>query len=101
MLRRVSLLTLLLCPTLVTGQALPTPEALARSLQQRYQGVQDFSADFTHVYRGGVLRTQSREHGTVKIKKPGRMRWQYTGPERKNSFRMARSSTRTYRKTNR
>ena len=26
----------------------PAPEALARSLQQRYQGIKDFSADFVH-----------------------------------------------------
>lgn len=71
------------CPVLTAAQARPAPETLARSLQLRYQGIQDFSADFTHVYRGGVLRTQSREHGTVKIKKPGRMRWLYTGPEKK------------------
>ena len=63
----------------------PTPNAdtLARALQQRYQTIKDFSADFVHTYRGGVLRTQSSERGTVKIKKPGKMRWVYTAPERK------------------
>jgi outer membrane lipoprotein carrier protein len=58
-------------------------EALARSLQQRYQGVRDFSASFVHSYRGGVLRTQTSERGTVAIKKPGLMRWTYTSPEKK------------------
>jgi outer membrane lipoprotein carrier protein len=57
--------------------------ALARALQQRYQTIKDFSADFTQTYRGGALRTQTRERGTVKIKKPGRMRWIYTAPEKK------------------
>jgi outer membrane lipoprotein carrier protein len=61
----------------------PNPDALARALQQRYQTIKDFSADFEHTYRGGVLRTQTRERGTVKIKKPGKMRWVYTAPERK------------------
>src|SRR5437868_5992643 len=65
------------------AQTRQAPDALARALQQRYQGVRDFSADFTHTYRGGVLRTQASEHGTVVIKKPSRMRWVYTGPERK------------------
>ncbi len=69
--------------TPVLAQARPSAEALARSLQQRYQGIRDFSADFSHTYRGGVLRTQTREHGTVTVKKPGRMRWVYTGPEKK------------------
>jgi outer membrane lipoprotein carrier protein len=58
-------------------------ERLALALQQRYQGIRDFSADFVHSYRGGVLRTQTLERGTVVIKKPGRMRWVYTSPERK------------------
>jgi outer membrane lipoprotein carrier protein len=30
-----------------------------------------------------VLRTQTTERGNVKIKKPGRMRWVYTAPEKK------------------
>ncbi len=60
-----------------------TPERLARALQDRYQGIRDFSADFVHTYRGGVLRTQTTERGTVVVKKPGQMRWVYTAPERK------------------
>jgi outer membrane lipoprotein carrier protein len=59
------------------------PVALARALQQRYETIRDFSADFVQTYRGGVLRTQTRERGTVTIKKPGRMRWLYTSPEKK------------------
>ena len=59
------------------------PDAIARALQARYQGIRDFSADFVQTYRGGVLRTQTSERGTVAIKKPGRMRWLYTSPERK------------------
>jgi outer membrane lipoprotein carrier protein len=59
------------------------PDATARALQARYEGIRDFSADFVQTYRGGVLRTQTSERGTVAIKKPGRMRWIYTSPERK------------------
>jgi outer membrane lipoprotein carrier protein len=58
-------------------------DAMARALQARYQGIRDFSADFVQTYRGGVLRTQTSERGSVVIKKPGRMRWTYTSPERK------------------
>ena len=58
-------------------------DALARALQARYERVRDFSADFEQTYRGGVLRTLARERGTVIIKKPGRMRWTYTHPEKK------------------
>jgi outer membrane lipoprotein carrier protein len=61
----------------------PAPEALARAVQQRYNTVRDFSADFVHTYKGGVLRKQATERGAVVIKKPGRMRWVYTAPEKK------------------
>jgi outer membrane lipoprotein carrier protein len=72
-----------LFPALPGAQSRPAPDALAKSLQQRYQGVRDFAADFVHTYRGGVLRTQTTERGNVRIKKPGRMRWVYTAPEKK------------------
>src|SRR6476619_1961716 len=65
------------------AQSKPTPDALARSLQQRDQGIKDFSADFGHSDRGGVLKTQSQERGKVSVKKPSRMRWTYMAPERK------------------
>lgn len=60
-----------------------TPARVAGALQQRYQGIRDFSANFVHTYRGGILRTQTVERGTVVVKKPGRMRWVYTAPEKK------------------
>src|SRR5687768_11760787 len=77
------LLALCLMPAWPGAQSRPAPDAMARSLQQRYQGIRDFAADFVHTYRGGVLRTQTTERGNVKIKKPGRMRWVYTAPEKK------------------
>lgn len=58
-------------------------EQLARSLQRKYDAVRSFSADFVHSYRGGALRRQISERGHVLIKKPGKMRWQYTAPEEK------------------
>jgi outer membrane lipoprotein carrier protein len=56
---------------------------LAQALQRKYDTVRDFSADFTQVYRGGVLKRQLTESGRVSIKKPGRMRWEYKKPEEK------------------
>jgi outer membrane lipoprotein carrier protein len=61
----------------------PTAAELARSLQKKYDGIKDFSADFVHAYEGGVLRKQITERGHVLIKKPGKMRWEYTSPEPK------------------
>ena len=41
------------------------------------------SADFVHTYRGGVLNKQLTERGHLLVKKPGKMRWEYTDPEKK------------------
>jgi outer membrane lipoprotein carrier protein len=65
------------------GGSRPAPDVLAKSLQQRYDGIHDFTADFSQTYRGGVLHTRSVEQGTVSVKKPGLMRWQYLKPEKK------------------
>lgn len=65
------------------GASSPSPVDLARAIQQKYDTVRDFSAAFVHTYRGGVLRKEATERGTVLIKKPARMRWTYEAPERK------------------
>jgi outer membrane lipoprotein carrier protein len=57
--------------------------ALAAKVQQRYNGLKDFQGDFVQTYEGGVLRTKTTERGTVSIKRPGKMRFVYTKPERK------------------
>jgi len=64
-------------------QTSDTPQALAQALDRRYRTIKDFSADFVQTYRGGALRTLARERGTVKIRKPGQMRWMYENPEKK------------------
>jgi outer membrane lipoprotein carrier protein len=56
---------------------------VARALQQKYDTVRDFSAEFTHAYQGGVLKKRITERGTLLVKKPGKMRWTYTEPEQK------------------
>jgi outer membrane lipoprotein carrier protein len=60
-----------------------TPEELAAKIQQRYDTIRDFEAEFVQTYQGGLLRTKTTEEGTVAIKRPGRMRWVYLKPERK------------------
>ena len=65
------------------GAADPTAPELAQALQRKYDAVKDFSADFVHTYQGGVLKKRLTERGTVLVKKPGKMRWDYTAPEKK------------------
>jgi outer membrane lipoprotein carrier protein len=59
------------------------PVALAAKVQQRYNGIKDIQGDFVQTYEGGVLRTRTSERGTIAIKRPGRMRFLYTKPEKK------------------
>lgn len=74
---------LAIIPAVAAAQSRPPAIETARALQEKYDRVKDFTADFTHTYEGGVLKRKSTERGTVQIKKPGRMRWEYTAPEKK------------------
>jgi len=60
-----------------------TAPELAQALQRKFDGIRDFSADFTHAYAGGVLHKVVTERGRLLMKKAGKMRWDYTAPERK------------------
>jgi outer membrane lipoprotein carrier protein len=64
-------------------QALPPASDVAGALQRKYDSVKDFSASFKQTYEGGLLRRKASESGTVYVKKPGKMRWDYTSPEKK------------------
>ncbi len=84
LLRRLAAVALVCGALAVNGRAADlSASELAAALQKKYDGVRDFSADFIHVYQGGVLRKQLTERGRVLIKKPGKMRWEYTAPEEK------------------
>lgn len=61
----------------------PAAEALARRVDERQRSVRDLTARFTQSYRSGVLGREVVERGTLAIKKPGRMRWEYKEPEKK------------------
>jgi outer membrane lipoprotein carrier protein len=75
------------CLSALVAASLPataqTSDALARAVQTHYQSVKDFTADFEQSYMGGALKRKTVERGTVAIRKPGRMRWDYTAPEKK------------------
>jgi outer membrane lipoprotein carrier protein len=55
--------------------------SVARGADEHYNHLKTFKAEFTEVYRGpGVTRSES---GTLWLKKPGRMRWEYREPREK------------------
>jgi outer membrane lipoprotein carrier protein len=63
--------------------AFPTPDVhtIASAVDRRYNHLQTLQAEFTEIYRGaGMERTES---GTLWLKKPGKMRWQYRSPREK------------------
>lgn len=78
-----------LAASLALGSCLPATAAeqsaldLAQALQRKYDAIRAFAADFVHTYRGGVLNAQLTERGRLLVKKPGKMRWEYTAPEKK------------------
>ena len=65
----------------VRGQQ--SAQQIAAALQAKYDRIKDFSADFTQQYESGVLKRTIIESGKVQVKKPGKMRWDYTQPEKK------------------
>src|SRR3974390_3907743 len=63
----------------VTGQTDVHPSP--NKVDQRYNHMQALQAQFAETYSGaGMKRTES---GTLELKKPGRMRWDYTEPRPK------------------
>ena len=72
---------------LVTAALLPVAgfavdvKALAAAVDAHYNHLHSLQAEFTEVYRGaGMERTES---GTLWLKKPGKMRWEYRSPKDK------------------
>jgi len=60
--RRAILCALVACGVgAVQVAADSTAPELALALQRKYEGIKDFSADFTHAYEGGVLHKQIAE----------------------------------------
>jgi outer membrane lipoprotein carrier protein len=59
----------------------PDVHAIAQAVDNRYNHLRTLQAEFTETYRGaGIERTES---GSLWLKKPGRMRWEYRSPKEK------------------
>jgi outer membrane lipoprotein carrier protein len=65
----------------VANAAAPDLHAVAKAVDEHYNRLRSLQAEFTEVYRGaGMDRTES---GTLWLKKPGKMRWEYRSPRDK------------------
>jgi outer membrane lipoprotein carrier protein len=71
---------LFVASAIASGEAADV-RALAAAVDAHYNHLRSLEAEFTEVYRGsGMERTES---GTVWLKKPGKMRWEYRSPREK------------------
>jgi outer membrane lipoprotein carrier protein len=69
-----------LCQPMAVGQTSELNQ-LIDGLQAKYNKLSSLSADFTQIYNSGSQTR--RESGRMLLKKPGKMRWDYTSPETK------------------
>ena len=79
---RLALAVSLLVGTALVGTACAVDvKAVAAAVDAHYNHLRSLEAEFTEVYRGsGMERTES---GTLWLKKPGKMRWEYRSPREK------------------
>jgi outer membrane lipoprotein carrier protein len=77
----VSLLSAGLTSVVVNAAAAADVKTIAANVDNHYNHLRSLEAEFTEVYRGsGMDRTES---GTLWLKKPGKMRWEYRSPKEK------------------
>jgi outer membrane lipoprotein carrier protein len=73
-----------LAPMLVAAlAAAPDPQALAARVQGYYETTKDLEARFVQTYTYAAFGRKQVSRGTFQVKKPGKLRWDYTEPERK------------------
>ena len=78
---------LALAPLLLLRAAtVPSPpsgdaRSVIERLERRQRGVVDIVAGFTQTYRSGALGHEIVERGELRLKRPGRMRWEYKTPD--------------------
>ena len=77
-----TILLLLICGSALWGQTHgQDARQTAARIDARYNGMKSLRADFTEIYSGGGIRRS--ESGTLWIKKPAKMRWEYRSPQNK------------------
>src|SRR5512137_1016620 len=62
---------------------LPAKEVVAK-MQAFYEKIQDLKADFKQEISSPTTGRTKTTYGVVKLKKPGKMRWDYAKPEKKH-----------------
>lgn len=65
------------------GASSPEAAALARKVQGAYERTRDLEAHFEQIYTYAGFGRRQVSKGTLLVKKPGMMRWDYASPSRK------------------
>jgi outer membrane lipoprotein carrier protein len=65
------------------SKRLPVKEVVDK-MQGFYEKIQDLKADFKQQVKNPTTGRTKESLGVVKLKKPGKMRWDYTKPEKKH-----------------
>jgi outer membrane lipoprotein carrier protein len=79
--RLISLAMAFLLSCLAWAADTPAVASIARAVDSRYNRLRSSKASFTEIYQApGVSRSES---GTLWLKKPGKMRWEYREPKEK------------------
>lgn len=73
----------MLALALAAALAAPTPGEVAGRVQAFYERTQDLEAQFTQTYLYKAFGRKQESKGLLRVKKPGRMRWDYEAPARK------------------
>ena len=84
-------MTVLLAALLVAAPAKDEGRAIARRVQAFYAQTKDFSAAFQQRYTYVALGRVEESEGTVQVKKPGMVRWDYAKPDRRTLYIQGRT----------
>ena len=77
----VNIAFFLLAASVAAASPAPDVHAIAQAVDDRYNHLRTLQAEFAETYSGaGMARTES---GTLWLKKPGKMRWEYRSPREK------------------
>ena len=68
-------------PLLGNGGPDLSADQLVQAVQERYDGIKDITARFEQASQVASIGRTEQSRGSVTIKRPGRMRWEYSGPE--------------------
>ncbi len=68
---------------LAATAAAPEASALAEKVQAYYEKTKDFEATFVQTYTYAAAGRSQTSRGTLRVKKPGKLRWDYLEPSKK------------------